>query len=446
MLYRLILFLVALTAGPAPAGEITLGKDPAALVRAVQMAQAGDILRLHPGARYEGPVTIATPLTLIGNAATVDGGGEGSVITVTAPDVVLRDLTVTGSGSGGEGLDAGITLTKKATRARVEGNRVLGNLVGIDIHGARDALVAGNFIEGRRDRRMNARGNGIYVWNAPGARVIGNDVRYGRDGIFVNTSKGNVFSHNRFRDLRFAVHYMYAHDSVVEGNISLRNHLGYAIMFSDRVVVRGNLSRGDRDHGIMLNYTNKSTVEGNTIEGVRKKCLFIYNAHKNEITGNRFEGCAIGVHFTAGSERNAIWGNAFIANRTQVKYVGSRWVEWSREGTGNYWSDHAGFDLDGDGIADSAYRPNDVIDHVLWSQPAAKALVGSPAVHLIRWSQSAFPALLPGGVIDRAPLMRPVRPDIPRWPPAGLLRRPDREPDRDPHRQETPPQPKEADG
>ena len=67
------------------------------------------------------------------------------------------------------------------------------------------------------------------------------------------------------------------------------------------------------------------------------------------MAGNRFEGCGIGIHFTAGSERNALTGNAFIGNRTQVKYVGTRDIEWSLDGRGNYWSDHPVFDLDGDG-------------------------------------------------------------------------------------------------
>jgi len=143
------------------------------------------------------------------------------------------------------------------------------------------------------------------------------------------------------------------------------------------------------------------------VTGGGEKCLFMYNAHKNRIAGNRFEGCPIGVHFTAGSERNAISGNAFLANRTQVKYVGSRWLDWSHDGRGNYWSDSASFDLDGDGIADQPHRPNDLVDHILWTQPAARLLLGSPAIQLLRWTQSRFPALLPGGVIDRAPLMAP---------------------------------------
>ncbi len=414
MLYRLILLAAFLVPAFAGAAEIDVPTGDGALIAAIENAEAGDTLRLSE-TTYFGPILIEIPLTIIGNGATIDGREIGSVITVNAPDVTVQNLTVIGSGSGGGALDAGITLTKQAEGAVVEGNRVLGNLVGIDVHGAHDALVIGNIIEGRQDLRMNARGNGIYLWNAPGTRVIGNDVRWGRDGIFVNISKNNEFIGNRFRDLRFAVHYMYANNSVVTGNISIGNHLGFAVMYSDNVRIEGNFSSGDRDHGIMMNYTNKSFIIGNIIEQVGDKCVFIYNAHKNLLQGNVFQGCDIGVHFTAGSERNEITGNAFIGNHTQVKYVGSKWVDWSAGGLGNYWSDHAAFDLDGDGIADSAYRPNDIMDHVLWTQPAARSLLGSPAVQLIRWSQSAFPATLPGGVIDRAPMMQPNIPEIPVW-------------------------------
>jgi len=292
----------------------------------------------------------------------------------------------------------------------VENNVLIGNLYGVDIHGAKDALVKGNRIEGRQDRRMNARGNGVYVWNAPGAVVEGNDIQYGRDGIFVNSSRRNLFRDNLFRDLRFAVHYMYADNSEVSGNVSIGNDLGYAVMFTSRVKVVDNVSIGDREHGVMLNYANDSVISGNVVKGAKEKCTFLYNANKNEFTNNWFEGCGIGIHFTAGSERNRIVGNAFVGNRTQVKYVSTRWVEWSEDGRGNYWSDFAAYDVNGDGIADAPYRPNDSMDHVLWTQPAAKLLLGSPAVQLLRWSQSAFPALLPGGVIDSNALIKAPEP------------------------------------
>ncbi|MFN3937450.1 MAG: nitrous oxide reductase family maturation protein NosD [Gemmobacter sp.] len=402
---------------PLPAAAQTR-VEPGMLALALGAAAPGDTLILAPG-RHAGPVILDRPVILKGEpGAVIDGGGHGSVITITAPDVTVRGLTITGSGTDGQAIDSGVRILKGGDRALIADNHLEGNRHGIDVHGGRDARVIGNTIVGSTFHRVNDRGNGVYVWNSPGAVVEGNDIRFGRDGIFSNASRRNVYRNNVFRDLRFAIHFMYTNDAEIAGNVSIGNTLGYALMFSNRIAVRDNLSLGDRTHGLMLNYANEADVSGNLIRGgTHEKCTFIYNAHKNLIAGNRFEGCEIGIHFTAGSERNAITGNAFIGNRTQVKYVGTRHVEWSLGGVGNFWSDHTLFDLNGDGIADSPFRPNDLMDHILWSQPSAKLLLGSPAVQLVRWSQAAFPAILPGGVVDSAPLMRP--PEIP-VPPAFL--------------------------
>ena len=387
---------------------------------------------------HAGPVTLDRALTLRGEpGAVLDGGHAGSVVTVTAPGVTVRDLAIRGSGSDRAAMDAGVNLLKGATGAVVEDNTLLGNLHGVRIQGAPDATVRGNTITGRTGRQSEA-GNGVSVWNAPGALVEGNAIRLGRDGIFSNASKHDVFRGNRMEKTRFAIHYMYTNDSVIEDNVSIDNTVGYAIMFSDRLKISGNVSDGDRDHGLLLNAANRSEVTGNRVTGRLlpaarwftgekgaddmapasdapaagdrlgpEKCLFIYNANRNVLAGTRFEGCEIGIHFTAGAEGNAVSGNAFIGNRTQVKYVGSRTLDWSKDGRGNYWSDNAAFDLDGDGIADAAYRPNDIIDRVMWTAPQARLLVTSPAVQVIRWAQSRFPATLPGGVLDSAPLMAP---------------------------------------
>jgi len=414
------LWLAALAASlfplQSPAEGATTTISPGESVQAAIAAAApGDVLTLRAG-RYEGAVVISKPLTLIGEpGATIVGPGSGSVIGVTAPDVVIRNLTITGSGIGPEGIDSGVFLTQAAARAVVEGNRIENNLVGVFVHGAADAVVRGNVIEGRQDLRMSEAGNDIQVWNAPGAAMIGNDLRYGRDGIYVITSRKNIFHGNRMRDLRFAIHYMYTNDSEVSDNISIGNHAGYNIMYSDRLKVTGNLSLGDRDKGLMFDYANMSVISRNVVKAAPEKCLFLFNANKNQIRDNWFEGCDIGIHFTAGSERNKIFGNAFIGNRTQVKYVGTTYLDWSDKGRGNYWSDNPAFDLNGDGIADTAYRPNDLVDEVLWTAPSAKVLVNSPAVQMIRWAQTQFPALYPGGVVDSAPLMAPPAIAIPAW-------------------------------
>lgn len=428
-----LLFLLA-AALQAAARPIVPGED---LQAAVDAAAPGERLELLPGL-HRGPLRLSHPVILEGQeGAIIEGPGRGSVVTVLVEGAAVRHLTLRGSGSALHEMDSAVFLAQSAARAVVEGNRMEGNLVGVYVHGAPGAIVRGNTIIGRRGGRMSEHGDGVTVWNAPGARVEENDIQFGRDGIFVRTSRQNRFTGNRFRDLRFGVHYMYANDSEVTGNASFRNHAGYAIMYSQRLVVRGNLSDGDRDHGLLFNYANGSEVSGNWVIGrtaqpqaeadasdrehaallggerggaAPGKCVFIYNANRNRFTGNRFEGCAIGVHFTAGSEGNLITGNAFIGNRTQVKYVGTRHLDWSRDGLGNYWSDNPAFDLDRDGIADAAYRPNDLVDRVLWTAPRAKLLLNSPAVQVLRWAQSQFPAILPGGVVDSRPLVSPPSP------------------------------------
>lgn len=443
----LALAAALLPAAAAGAATVAPGEDVAAAVAA---EPAGGTVELLPGL-HRAPVLLDRPVTLAGReGAVLEAPGLGSVVTVTAAGAAVRGLTLRGSGSDLDAMDSGVLLRQSATGAVVEGNRIEGNLFGVYVHGAERALVRANTILGRQGRRMSERGDGVTVWNAPGARIEGNDVRYGRDGIFVKVSRQNLFASNRFRDLRFAVHYMYTNDSEVIGNASLNNHVGYAIMYSQRLRVRGNLSEGDRDHGLLFNYANGSEITGNHVIGraggfrgtpagdapdrehlpavaddsgpggpAPAKCVFIYNSNRNRFTGNRFEGCGIGVHFTAGSEGNIIAGNAFIGNRTQVKYVGTRHLDWSRDGRGNYWSDNAAFDLDRDGIADAAYRPNDIVDRVLWTAPRAKLLLNSPAVQVLRWAQSQFPAILPGGVVDSHPLIAPppLPEAAPRWRP-----------------------------
>ena len=399
--------LLGLAPGHGQGAERRVSAGGGALQAALAEAAAGDVLRLAPG-RHRGPLRIDRPVTLQGDGdSVIDGGGHGSVVTVSAPDVTLRGLTIVNSGARLDTEDSGIFVDAGGDRVLIEGNRLDGNLIGVFLKGPADATVRGNKIAGRSDLRMNERGNGVQLWNTPGSVVEGNDIRFGRDGIFVTTSKLNAFRGNRFRDLRFAIHYMYTNRSEVIGNHSTGNHAGYAIMFSDRLVIRDNRSEGDRDHGILLNYANRSEIAGNSVRGGAEKCVFIYNANKNRFIGNRFEGCGIGIHFTAGSERNEIAGNEFVGNRAQVKYVGTRDIEWSRDGRGNYWSDNTAYDLDGDGIADRPYRPNDLADQIVWRHPLGKLLLNSPALQVLRWAQSEFPALHPGGVTDSYPLIQP---------------------------------------
>ena len=378
------------------------------LQEAIIAGAPGDTLQLASG-QYNGNIVVDKPLTLQGpddRSAVLVGERQGRTIWVKAEDVTLRQLTVRHSGLSLPDMDAGIFLDKTAHRARIEENDVVDNLVGVYVWGPENALVQGNRIVGNHDLRVNERGNGVTVWNSPGSKILNNVISQGRDGIFSNTSRNNVFSGNRFSDLRYAVHYMYTDNSEVSDNVSIGNEIAYALMFSRFLTVRNNIGIGSAHQGLMLNSTQQSTIVGNVLDGAEKG-VFIYNANFNRIEENVFKNAEIGVHYTAGSEGNQIRNNAFVNNQNQVKYVGTRYLDWSVDGRGNYWSDMSAFDLNGDGIGDTAYRPNGIIDQVIWRAPSARLLLNSPAVAIVRWAQTQFPAILPGGVMDSAPLMKP---------------------------------------
>ena len=260
----------------AAASVIEVKPGPDTLKQALAEATAGDTLQLQEGL-YSGPVIIDKSINLVGQSNTViDGGTRGRVITVSAADVVIRNIKLQNSGIDLSVEDSGIFITAKGDRALIEDNHLKENLIGIYLKGPEDVVVRNNIIIGRNDLRMNERGNGVHIWNSPGSIIENNQIQYGRDGIFVTTSNNNRFLNNQLRDLRFAIHYMYTNNSEVSDNTSIGNHAAYALMYSHHLKVSGNTSKGDRDRGILFNFTNYSDIKDNIVHGSPEKCVFIY--------------------------------------------------------------------------------------------------------------------------------------------------------------------------
>ena len=409
-LVSLAILLPGMSGTTAIAADIHVEPGPSSLIGAMARAQDGDRLLLAAGV-HSGAALIEKRLALEGTpGAIIDAGGSGTALKILAPGASVRGLKVRASGKSGETFDSGIYIEQGADGVIIENNILEGNLFGIVLHGCKKAVVRNNRIANRTDIWLNDRGNGIHIWNNTGSVVEGNTVTSGRDGIYIEISHDNVIRDNRFEGLRFAVHYMYANNNEVSGNVSIRNHVGFALMYSKNIKVLHNVSVSDLQHGLMLHTTHRSEAAGNFIYGTGEKCLFVYTSANNDIHDNRFEQCGVGVHFTGGSENNKFHGNSFMANEFQVKYTGLKIYEWSVNGRGNYWSDNPAFDLDGNSIADAAYRPNTLVDWVLWKYPLSKLLVSSPAFQTLRFVQEQLPTLYPGGAIDSFPMMAPHMP------------------------------------
>jgi nitrous oxidase accessory protein len=413
---RLLLLLLALPLPLASAAHAaTTVQDR------IAAALPGAAVTVPTGVHAVRGLRIDKPVALIGApGAVLDAGGTGDVLRIVASNVTVRGLTLRGSGRDLTAENAAIFIEKSAREVTIDHNVIEESLFGVYLDGPANVRVTHNVIRGLRSLHVADRGDGIHLWNDTGCVIEDNDVAGTRDGIYVYVSAHNTIAHNVIRDVRYGVHYMYSNHNVLAANVSRDNVAGYALMSSDHLKVTGNLAEDDQSYGFLLNYISYSEFTDNearritglrddrgaTIEGGEGKGIFVYLSQFNDFHANVIADSEIGIHMTAGSEHNRIWGNRFLDNRVQVKYVQNLAQEWSVEGRGNYWSDYLGWDLEGNGIGDVPFRPNDGVDVLLWKYPAARSLMSSPAILLLRYVQRAFPVFTPPSVQDSHPLMR----------------------------------------
>ena len=293
------------------------------LQQAIANAQAGDVLEIARG-HYQGNFLIDKKLSLRGiNRPTLSGAQQGDTIRVTAPDVTIEGLIVRDSGDSLKDQNAGIYLRPGAHRAVVQNCDLTYNLFGLWIEKANDVLIEANLITGKREYNSSQRGNGIQLYNTTGARIIGNNIGFVRDALYVDVSHHAVFRGNKLHHSRYGSHYMNSYYNLWEDNDSYYNRGGLALMEVRDQVVRGNRTWGNSDHGIMLRTLQDSLIENNIIAG-NNRGFFIYDVEYATLKGNLIVDNHVGVHLSAGSTRNVVEGNDFIANREQIRYIGAR--------------------------------------------------------------------------------------------------------------------------
>ena len=407
-----LVLLAALWLDRATAAEWTV-RPGESLQAAVQAAAAGDTVKVERG-YYVDHVVIDKPLRLQGvNRPTISGENHGDVIRVKSPDVVIDGFIIRDSGGDLTAQNAGVYVEPGSHRTVIRNNDFAYTLFGMWLEKANEVEVTNNLITGKRDFASAQRGNGIQLYNCYDAKIIGNNISFVRDGIYVDVSFRILFRGNKMHHVRYGTHYMNSHDNIWEENDAYSNRGGLALMEVRRQIVRNNRTWDNSDHGIMLRTIQDSVVENNVVAG-NQRGFFIYDAEYNILRGNSVIDNVVGVHLWAGSKNNDVDHNDFIQNHNQIRYVATRNELWGK-GKGNYWSNYVGWDADGDGIGDTPYEANDVVDRLNWKYPLVKLLLNSPAVQSLRLIARQFPLLRGPSVRDNNPRMLPFRSNWSDW-------------------------------
>lgn len=410
--------IVAFCASSAFAGDLQQRIDAAA---------PGSTLEVTAGS-YQGPLVISKSLSVVGiGFPTIDGGGRGSVITVTAPNVTIRGLHIHDSGADLRHDNAGVHVS--ADHVTISGNRIDDVLHGIYVKQAADFKLIGNSIRGKdtlpitvapdgekitadgpdlcSPLNINSRGNGIHLWNSSGGEIDRNTITETRDGMYFSFTSETAVRGNTIHGVRYGLHYMYSDTNQFEGNIFSDNAAGAAIMYSKNMVIRGNrftANRGFRAYGMLLNSVDYTRIEGNYLTN-NTVGLFLENNNSNVLVGNWIQGNYIGVRMTGSSNDIVFTQNRFAENMHSAELAGQNESNlWAMDGVGNWWDTAAAVDLDGDGIGDLPHREVDLLGSLRRDMPVIGLLSGAPGLRLLEFARRHTALPDEEAIVDPAPL------------------------------------------
>ncbi len=437
---------------PADVPAASAPRDPPAgpvdLVRLIEAAPAGATV-VVPAGSYRVHLVLDRPVTLVADGEVLlDGGGRGTVLTISAPDVTVRGFRL--AHTGGQVEDAAAITTIDADRVTIEGNRIEDAFTGIAVKGGSAVRIIGNELVGSGQVAIDAghvttsdpmpaadpvpasstgaadphaghgmgggpggQGDGIVLWNVSGALVRDNVVRDVRDGIYLNYADEVLVDGNRIERSRYAVHAMFGTTLTVFGNEIRENLSGLVFMYTSEVLAGRNVIIDARSPGTGFGIVVKDVVTLRLAENLVARNRVGLQAEgtvnrlhsEAAVVSNRFAANDIGVALMPSADL-VFGGNVFDANLTQVTSLGigvERRNHWSYQGVGNTWSDYAGYDLAGDGIGDIPYRAGGVEDLVVAADPALAALRTSPAMTILSSAQAVWEGARPPVVLDQSP-------------------------------------------
>ncbi len=425
-----------------PAGR----EDLAALVGATP---DGGTLVVPPG-RYRTNLVIDRPMTLVaGGDVLLDGGGRGTVVTITADDVALRGFRI--AHTGGQVEEAAGIKVVRAARTSLEDNTITDFYTGIASSEAVELRIVGNTLMGSGQVTHDAghatngsatparepdqggaaagatdphaghgtgggpdrQGDAISLWATSGVLVRDNILHAVRDGLYLNYVDRVLVDSNEIHHSRYAVHSMFGTGQVIFGNDIRENLSGLVLMYTADVQAGRNAIADQRSAGTGFGVVLKDVAGLHLVENVIVRNRTGLRAEGTvgtpdapvEILRNRFASNQAALSLAASSDLG-FGANVFTDNLIDLHSLEpgvERRNDWTYQGTGNTWSSYRGYDLDGDGVGDVPHTAGGAQQVLLSTAPALEAFLTTPAMQVLDAAQELWEADRPAVIRDTAP-------------------------------------------
>lgn len=291
---------------------LTVPDDYPTIQAAVSAARPEDTVYVRKGV-YAENIVISKSLTLQGEdrkTTIIDGGGSGSVVHITASQVMVSGFTVRNGENGVE----------------IRSSWPIHHIT------LRDIIVTQNT------------SNGISSSNSGGYHLI-------EDCIISHNGQSALSAHQFTR-------------SVIRNCEVFRNGSGLQPGWSWYLIIEGNTIHHNSSNGIRLDSCYYSTVKGNLVyQNKNSGITFYYISSRNTIKENIVFGQGLGININlvwSGFGGHRIYHNDFFDNQKKLieDCEGSANFQYWDNGYpsgGNYWSDYTGQDGDHDGIGDTPH-------------------------------------------------------------------------------------------
>lgn len=265
---------------------------------------------------YRGPWEIKSPgvRLLARPGAVLDGGGQGSALTLSAPGIVVEGLEVQNVGPGDDFYqpDAAVVLYK-CEGCVVRGLRAQGVTGGIRVEQSSRAVVENCALEGTQAAP------GLQAYRSDGVVLRGNRIEGFLDNLYVEYGERVVVEHNQLKGAaRYGLHLMFTYQAQVWGNHSQGNRVGSAIMHGAENRVESNLFAeevGPLRYGLLLQEEWKTVLRDNHFARNTIGLLSL-DSRETGLEANRFSGNGTALLFARNTDQNTLRasGNTFVGN------------------------------------------------------------------------------------------------------------------------------------